>query len=95
MPAEYQAVVLAAGRGSRLTDLTARTPKALLPVANKPMVWYPVKTLENAGFEGIIQCQYFISTQENYTDCFQVFVLDSRLMLITPTLKKSERSADV
>ena len=70
MPTEYQAVVLAAGRGSRLTDLTARTPKALLPVANKPMVWYPVKTLENAGFEGIIQCQYFISTQENYTDCF-------------------------
>ncbi len=50
---EFQAVVLAAGRGSRMTDLTARTPKALLPVANRPMVWYPVKMLENAGFEGI------------------------------------------
>ena len=80
MPAEYQAVVLAGGRGSRLTDLTARTPKALLPVANKPMVWYPVKTLENAGFEGIIECQHFILAQENYTD-FLPPVMDSGLDL--------------
>ena len=35
-----------------MTDLTSSTPKALLPIANKPMIWYPVKMLENAGFEG-------------------------------------------
>lgn len=49
---EFQAVIMAAGRGSRMTDLTSTTPKALLPVANMPLIWYPVKLLENAGFEG-------------------------------------------
>ena len=50
---EFKAVILAAGRGSRMTDLTATTPKALLPIANMPLIWYPVRTLENAGFEGM------------------------------------------
>ena len=49
---EFQAVILAAGRGSRMTDLIGKIPKALLPVANMPLIWYPAKMLENAGFEG-------------------------------------------
>ena len=49
---EFQAVIMAAGHGSRMTDLTTRTPKPLLPIGNKPMIWYPVSMLENAGFEG-------------------------------------------
>jgi len=49
---EFQAVVMAAGRGSRMTDLTARIAKPMLPIANKPMVWYPIKLLEDAGFTG-------------------------------------------
>jgi translation initiation factor eIF-2B subunit gamma len=49
---EFQAVILAAGHGSRMTDLTAKTPKALLPIANLPMIWYPVQLLERAGFQG-------------------------------------------
>ena len=48
---ELQAIVLAAGSGSRMPDLTAHIPKALLPIANKPMVWYPLHMLEKAGFE--------------------------------------------
>ena len=51
---EYQAVVMAAGRGSQMTELTHNTPKCLLPIANKPMIWYPLKMLENAGFEGYL-----------------------------------------
>ncbi|XP_033097349.1 translation initiation factor eIF-2B subunit gamma-like, partial [Anneissia japonica] len=51
---ELQAVILAAGRGSRMTDLTASLPKALLPVANKPMIWYPISMLEKAGFDEVI-----------------------------------------
>src|SRR6218665_3366167 len=47
---EFQAVIMAAGRGSRMTDLTVRTPKALLPIGNRPMVWYSVDMLERAGF---------------------------------------------
>jgi len=49
---EFQAVVMAAGRGSRMTELTSCMAKPLLPVANKPMLWYPVNLLEKAGFQG-------------------------------------------
>lgn len=50
---ELQAVILAAGNGSRMSDLTTDTPKALVPVANMPMIWYPLKMLERAGFEDV------------------------------------------
>lgn len=49
---ELQAVLMAAGGGSRMTDLTYNTPKAMLPVANKPLIWYPLNLLEKVGFEG-------------------------------------------
>lgn len=49
---EFQAVVMAAGGGSRMTDLTSSIPKPLLPVGNRPLLWYPLNLLERAGFEG-------------------------------------------
>ncbi|GAA6088429.1 translation initiation factor eIF-2B subunit gamma [Tachysurus ichikawai] len=48
---ELQAVLMAAGGGSRMMDLTYNTPKPLLPVGNKPLIWYPLSLLERAGFE--------------------------------------------
>ena len=45
-----QAVVLAGGKGSRMTDLTSGKAKCLLPVGNLPLVWYPLNTLQSAGF---------------------------------------------
>ncbi|XP_050442677.1 translation initiation factor eIF-2B subunit gamma [Adelges cooleyi] len=48
---EFQAVVMAAGKGSRIPEMTATKPKCLLPVGNKPMIYYPLKLLENAGFK--------------------------------------------
>lgn len=51
---EFQAVIMAAGTGSRLFPLTERIPKALLPVGNLPVIWYPINLLEKAGFEEII-----------------------------------------
>lgn len=50
---EFQAIVLAGGRGTRMEDLTTHTPKCLLPIGNKPMIWYPVRMLEKAGFTEI------------------------------------------
>ncbi|XP_011495858.1 PREDICTED: translation initiation factor eIF-2B subunit gamma isoform X2 [Ceratosolen solmsi marchali] len=47
---EFQAVVLAGGKGSRMTELTAGKPKCLLPIANMPMIWYPLKLLEQSNF---------------------------------------------
>lgn len=49
---EFQAVVMAVGGGSRMTDLTSSVPKPLLPVGNKPLIWYPLNLLERVGFEG-------------------------------------------
>lgn len=49
---ELQAVMMAAGGGSRMTDLTYNTPKAMLPVGNRPLIWYPLNLLERVGFEG-------------------------------------------
>ncbi|XP_065827922.1 translation initiation factor eIF2B subunit gamma-like isoform X2 [Oscarella lobularis] len=51
---EFQPVIMAAGRGSRMYPLTEATPKALLSVGNHPMIYYPVKMLEKAGFEEVI-----------------------------------------
>ena len=47
-------VVLAGGTGSRLNPLTRVTNKHLLPIYNKPMVYYPIQTLVNAGIEEIL-----------------------------------------
>ena len=47
-------VVLAGGTGSRLNPLTRVTNKHLLPVYDKPMVYYPIQILVNAGIREIL-----------------------------------------
>jgi glucose-1-phosphate thymidylyltransferase len=47
-------VVLAGGTGSRLNPLTRVTNKHLLPVYDKPMIYYPIQTLVNAGVHEIL-----------------------------------------
>jgi len=47
-------VVLAGGTGSRLLPLTKVTNKHLLPVYDKPMVFYPLQTLLNAGIRDVL-----------------------------------------
>src|ERR1043165_3299613 len=47
-------VVLAGGTGSRLNPLTRVTNKHLLPVFDRPMVYYPIQTLVNAGITEIL-----------------------------------------
>jgi glucose-1-phosphate thymidylyltransferase len=47
-------VVLAGGTGSRLLPLTKVTNKHLLPIYDKPMIYYPIQTLVNAGIEDIL-----------------------------------------
>ena len=47
-------VVLAGGLGSRLDPFTRIINKHLLPVYDKPMIYYPIQTLVNAGIEQIM-----------------------------------------
>ncbi|MGB9940892.1 sugar phosphate nucleotidyltransferase [Methanosarcina sp.] len=47
-------VILAGGTGSRLYPLTKVTNKHLLPVYDKPMIFYPIQTLINAGIKEIM-----------------------------------------
>ncbi|MCX7996227.1 MAG: sugar phosphate nucleotidyltransferase [Patescibacteria group bacterium] len=47
-------IILAGGRATRLRPLTKITSKQLLPVYNKPMIFYPINTLVQAGIKDIL-----------------------------------------
>ena len=49
-----KAMVLAAGQGTRLRPLTDRVPKALVPVAGRPMIEYPLLLLKHYGIRDIV-----------------------------------------
>jgi len=51
---EFQVVVMAGGLGNRMHPLTEQIPKALIPIANKPMIAYSLMALERAGFSEAI-----------------------------------------
>ncbi len=49
-----QAVILAAGEGTRMRPLTYTRPKVMLPIANKPILEHLISELSKAGVKDIV-----------------------------------------
>ena len=78
---EFQAVILA-GYGNRLYPLTQSLPKALLPVANKPLIYYPLQWLDQAKVNDIIITCYPSARKDITHYVHKVYEANTRILVV-------------
>jgi glucose-1-phosphate thymidylyltransferase len=83
-------IVLAGGNGTRLWPLTASTSKQLLPVYDKPLIYYPLSTLMLAGIHDIL-----IITRPQDLDQFQRLLRDGAQFGIKIQYKVQENATGI
>ena len=64
-------LILAAGKGTRLYPMTKPMSKPLLPVYDKPMIYYPLAILMQAGISDVM-----VIVPPNETDTFRALLGD-------------------
>ena len=75
-----QAMIFAAGLGTRLKPLTDTMPKALVSVGGQPLLWHVIMKLKAAGFERIVvNVHHFAQQIIDYLAANQNFGLDIRI----------------
>ena len=75
-----QAMIFAAGLGTRLKPLTDTMPKAMVRVGGQPLLWHTVKSLQKAGFERIVvNVHHFAQQIIDYLQSNDNFGLDVRI----------------
>ena len=67
----YKGIILAGGSGSRLFPITNGLSKQLLPIYNKPMIYYPLSTLMQANIKNIL-----IITSKEYLNFYKNILQD-------------------
>ena len=63
IPGVRRAMILAAGKGTRLRPLTLERPKPMLPLAGKPLIQHQIEALAAAGIEEVVINLHYLGDQ--------------------------------